>query len=112
MRTYENYANIPLRYSIDRFHNSQRGSPLDPQKTKGITMSKFIKHNGSLINLNLTQEITIEAFEENYKTRYSVVMIKSDDSKVSLGVFNDIDKAQEVFDYVAANIDYIELPSL
>ena len=31
VRTYENYANIPLRYSIDRFHNSQRGdSPLTP----------------------------------------------------------------------------------
>ena len=75
-------------------------------------MSKFIKHNGSLINLNLTQEITIEAFEENYKTRYSVVMIKSDGRKHSLGVFNDRDKAQEVFDYVEANIDYIELPSI
>ena len=34
VRTYENYANIPLRYSIDRFHNSQRGNPLDPQKQR------------------------------------------------------------------------------
>ena len=41
MRTYENYANIPLCYSIDSFHNSQRVHPLDPQKAKGIIMSKF-----------------------------------------------------------------------
>ena len=72
-------------------------------------MSNFIKHNGSLINLNTIQEIKIHVFKENGKDKYSVVMVKLDNSFVSFGVFDDHDTAQNSFDHVAANIEYLEI---
>ena len=66
-------------------------------------------HNGSLINLNTIQEIKIHFFKENGKDKYSVVMVKLDNSFLSFGVFDDHDAAQKTFDHVAANIEYFEI---
>lgn len=86
MRTYENYANIPLRYSIDSFHNSQRGNPLDPQKTKGITMSEFIMIKQRVINTQFIKEINFIEHDESWSIKFILV---GEDDPVEYQGFND-----------------------
>ena len=99
VRTYENYANIPLRYSIDRFHNSQRGSPLDPlKKIKGITMSKFIRYEDKYINLDFVNKVQMKKDIDNI---YYIEMYLSNSQSPTVQITTKEEaKAKAIFDEI------------
>lgn len=58
VRTYENYANIPLRYIYQVFSFRKGETPLTPKSNGAGNMAKFVSVDNFLLNINHVVSIT------------------------------------------------------